>query len=139
MRKAQVQGHSVQRGLLTDHGPVDHMELVAVQHGLAAKVLHPLVAAVMGQAAPAGQTEGDGGFPEDGPGRRRERTHPPPSQMTMCGRQGGDFLMVLKIIERALLYLLLVHELLIVTLGGAVLVRILCGRKQCSEVNFPQI
>ena len=47
--------------------------------------------------------------------------------------------MVLKVIERALLYLLLAHELLIVTLGGAVLVPILCGRKRCSEVNFSQI
>lgn len=107
----------MQRGLLTDHGPVDHTELVAIQHGLAAKVLHPLVAAVMGQAAPAGQTEGDEGFPEDSSGRRRERTHLPPSQMTICGRQGGDFLAVLKIRERTLLYLLLAHELLIVTLG----------------------
>lgn len=62
----------MQRGLLTDHGPVDHTELVAIQHGLAAKVLHPLIAAVMGQAAPAGQTEGDEGFPEDSSGRRRE-------------------------------------------------------------------
>lgn len=47
--------------------------------------------------------------------------------------------MVLKIVERALLYLLLAHELLTVTLGGAVLVPILWGRKRGSEVNFPQI
>lgn len=87
-------------GLLTDHGPVDHTELVAIQHGLAAKVLRPLVAAVMGQAAPAGQMEGDRGFPEDGSGRGGERTHLPPSRMTICGRQGGDFLVVLKIREK---------------------------------------
>lgn len=30
---------SLQRGLLTDHGPVGDVELVAVQHGLAAELL----------------------------------------------------------------------------------------------------
>lgn len=47
--------------------------------------------------------------------------------------------MVLKIAERALVYLLPAHELLTATLGGAVLVPILRGRRRGSEVNFPQI
>lgn len=46
------------KGTFTDHGPVDHTELVAIQHGLAAKVLHPLIAAVMGQAAPVSVIHG---------------------------------------------------------------------------------
>ena len=47
--------------------------------------------------------------------------------------------MVLKVVERALLYLLPAHEFLTVTLGGAVLVPMLRGRKRGSEVSFPQV
>lgn len=48
--------------LLTDHGAVDDVELVAAQQGLAAQLLQLLVAAVVGQAAPGGQTRGGRGF-----------------------------------------------------------------------------
>lgn len=39
-------------GTFTDHGAVDDVELVTVQHGLAAELLQLLVAAVVPQAAP---------------------------------------------------------------------------------------
>lgn len=54
--------------LLTDHGAVDDVELVAAQQGLAAQLLQLLVAAVVGQAAPGGQTRGGGALPWVGPG-----------------------------------------------------------------------
>ena len=59
------------------------MELVAVQHGLAAELLHPLV------AAPVGQTEGDGGFPEDGPAEKAGKDTPasfPDDKVPQAGR-----------------------------------------------------
>lgn len=65
------------------------MELVAVQHGLAAEPLHPLVAAVVGQAAPVGQMEGDGGFPEDGPREKAGKDSPasfPDDKVRKAGR-----------------------------------------------------
>lgn len=55
--------------LLTDHGAVDDVELVAAQQGLAAQLLQLLVAAVVGQAAPGGQTRGGRGFTGGGPWR----------------------------------------------------------------------
>lgn len=39
------------KGTFTDHGAVDDVELIAVQHGLAAELLQLLIAAVMLQAA----------------------------------------------------------------------------------------
>lgn len=43
---------------LTDYRAVDHVEMVAVQHRLAAQLLEFLVAAVMCQTAPGGQMGG---------------------------------------------------------------------------------
>lgn len=60
--KAQVQRHFPTERLLTDHGAVDDVELVAVQQGLAADLLQLLIAAVMRQAAPGGQTRGGEGL-----------------------------------------------------------------------------
>lgn len=55
---------SLQRGLLTGHGPIGDAELVAVQHRLAAELLQLLIAAVMRQAASGGQSRGEvRGFP----------------------------------------------------------------------------
>lgn len=46
------------KGTFTEHGPVGDMELVAVQHRLAAQPLQLLVAAVVGQAAPVSVIHG---------------------------------------------------------------------------------
>lgn len=46
------------RGTFTDHGAVDHVEMIAVQHGLAAGLLQLLVAAVVLQAAPVSGIHG---------------------------------------------------------------------------------
>lgn len=70
------------------------MELVAVQHGLAAELLQLLVAAVVCQAASGGQTTGRrvkgltcrwvlGGQLE-------ERTHPPPPMGEKAPKVGKD-------------------------------------------------
>lgn len=58
---------SPQRRLLTGHGPVDEVELVGVQHRLAAQLLQLLIAAVMCQAAPDGQSRGRRCTPGGGP------------------------------------------------------------------------
>lgn len=62
-----VPGHVPAGRLLTDHGAVDQVELVATQQGLAAQLLQLLVAAVVGPAAPGGGPERRG-FTAGGPG-----------------------------------------------------------------------
>lgn len=52
------------RGTFTDHGAVDHVEMIAVQHGLAAGLLQLLVAAVMLQAAPVSGIHGGAFAPQ---------------------------------------------------------------------------
>lgn len=45
-------------GTFTGHGPIDEVELVGVQHRLAAQLLQLLIAAVMRQAAPVSVVHG---------------------------------------------------------------------------------
>ena len=80
--------------LLTDHGAVGDVELVAVQQGLAANLLQLLVAAVMHQAAPGGHSRGGGavpwvglGEPAGGPGWKGLTCVLP--WMRRRGKQGG--------------------------------------------------
>lgn len=77
--KAQVPRRFPRERLLTGHGAVDDVELVAVQHGLTAELLQLLIAAVMRQAASGGQTRGDEGLClEVGPGESAGKDHLPP-------------------------------------------------------------